>query len=108
MSNEFSVGCMHWFFTSPPVSNVPCQFTAMRVSLRPKFPPLMRNVASMGFSMAAINFPVAKGTSGVTFLTDSETCLTEESQCISCGYCGKNTFVCAGKKGKIRDRRNCS
>lgn len=43
----------------------------------------------MGFSMAAINFPVAKGTSGVTFLTDSEACLTEESQCISCGYCAR-------------------
>ena len=43
----------------------------------------------MGFSMAAINFPVAKGTSGVTFLTDSEAYLTEESQCISCGYCAR-------------------
>ena len=43
----------------------------------------------MGFSMAAIAFPVAKGTSGVTFLTEKEACLTEESQCISCGYCAR-------------------
>ena len=43
----------------------------------------------MGFSMSAIAFPVAKGTSGVTFLTKNEACLTEESQCISCGYCAR-------------------
>lgn len=41
----------------------------------------------MGFAMADAQFPVAKGTSGVTFLTEKETYLTEESQCISCGKC---------------------
>ena len=41
----------------------------------------------MGFAMSTASFPVAKGTSGVTFLTEKETFLTEEEQCISCGKC---------------------
>jgi len=41
----------------------------------------------MGFAMASADFPVAKGTSGVTFLTEKETFLEEDSQCISCGSC---------------------
>ena len=41
----------------------------------------------MGFAMVSDDFPVAKGTSGVTFLTKKETFLEEESQCISCGSC---------------------
>ena len=41
----------------------------------------------MGFAMASAEFPIAKGTSGVTFLTEKETFLEEESQCISCGSC---------------------
>lgn len=41
----------------------------------------------MGFAMISTDFPVAKGTSGVTFLTEKETFLEEESQCISCGSC---------------------
>ena len=41
----------------------------------------------MGFAMASPAFPIAKGTSGVTFLTSEETFLEEEDQCISCGKC---------------------
>ena len=41
----------------------------------------------MGFAMSSTGFPVAKGTSGVTFLTKEETCLEEEDQCISCARC---------------------
>ena len=41
----------------------------------------------MGFAMASTAFPVAKGTSGVTFITEKETFLEEEDQCISCGKC---------------------
>ncbi len=41
----------------------------------------------MGFAMASANFPVAKGTSGVTFLTAKETFLNTEDNCISCGKC---------------------
>ena len=41
----------------------------------------------MGFAMSGTNFPVAKGTSGVTFLTKQETYLCNEDQCISCGKC---------------------
>ena len=41
----------------------------------------------MGFAMISAEFPIAKGTSGVTFLTEKETYLDEEDQCISCGGC---------------------
>ena len=41
----------------------------------------------MGFAMASASFPVAKGTSGITFLTENETFLGEEDQCISCANC---------------------
>lgn len=41
----------------------------------------------MGFAMTSTQFPVAKGTSGITFLTKEETYLVDESQCISCGKC---------------------
>lgn len=43
----------------------------------------------MGFSMQNAAFPVAKGTSGITFLTKKEAYLAEESQCIGCGCCVK-------------------
>ena len=41
----------------------------------------------MGFAMTSMDFPVAKGTSGVTFLTEKETYLNQEDQCIGCGRC---------------------
>ena len=41
----------------------------------------------MGFAMPSSDFPVAKGTSGITFLTAKETYLVDEDPCISCGAC---------------------
>ena len=41
----------------------------------------------MGFAMPNTMFPIAKGTSGITFLTKEETYLTDEEQCINCGHC---------------------
>ncbi len=41
----------------------------------------------MGFAMSSAQFPIAKGTSGVIFLTGEETYLVDEEQCISCGHC---------------------
>ena len=43
----------------------------------------------MGFAMVSTAFPVAKGTSGVTFLPAEKTYLTDEDPCISCGKCIK-------------------
>ncbi|MCQ2611229.1 MAG: electron transport complex subunit RsxC [Treponema sp.] len=43
----------------------------------------------MGFAMAGTAFPVAKGTSGVTFLTKREAALDQEDPCIFCGACVK-------------------
>lgn len=52
----------------------------------------------MGFSMSGTNFPVAKGTSGVTFLTKEETFLVDEDQCINCGKC---VSTCAMKLSPV-------
>ncbi len=41
----------------------------------------------MGFAMESTQFPVTKGTSGVTFLSKEETYLVDESPCINCGKC---------------------
>ncbi len=41
----------------------------------------------MGFAMGSTSFPIAKGTSGITFLTKKEAPLFEEDQCIGCGRC---------------------
>jgi len=41
----------------------------------------------MGFAMISDNFPIAKGSSGVCYLTAKETILDEEDQCINCGKC---------------------
>ena len=46
----------------------------------------------MGFAMSSASFPIAKGTSGVTFLTEEETFLGEEDQCIGCARCA---YTCA-------------
>lgn len=43
----------------------------------------------MGFAMTNANFPVAKGTSGVIFLTKKETYIVDESACLGCGKCIK-------------------
>lgn len=41
----------------------------------------------MGFAMPNANFPIAKNTSGVLFLSKSETYLVDEDPCIGCGRC---------------------
>ncbi len=41
----------------------------------------------MGFAMTSADFPIAKGTSGILFLTEKETCLEPQSPCIGCGKC---------------------
>lgn len=41
----------------------------------------------MGFAMPGADFPIAKGTSGIIFITKKETYLTDEDQCIHCGHC---------------------
>ena len=41
----------------------------------------------MGFAMTNAMFPITKGTSGITFMTRSETYLVDETPCIGCGRC---------------------
>ena len=60
----------------------------------------------MGFAMTNTQFPIAKGTSGITFLTKEETYLVDESQCINCGRCVDAcpmhlapVLMCRGVKG---------
>lgn len=57
----------------------------------------------MGFAMSTIEFPVAKGTSGVTFLTEKETYLGSEDQCIGCGRCAS---TCAMRLNPIMIMRS--
>ncbi len=47
----------------------------------------------MGFAMTNAQFPVAKGTSGVLFLTRKEIAVSKESACINCGMCLKSCPV---------------
>lgn len=57
------------------------------VSLRPGVAKIISGGPMMGFAMTNANFPVAKNTSGVLFLTKEETFVVDESPCISCGCC---------------------
>lgn len=52
----------------------------------------------MGFAMPNANFPIAKNTSGVLFLTKKETALVDEDPCIGCGIC---TTVCSCKLNPV-------
>lgn len=47
----------------------------------------------MGFAMTNSQFPIAKGTSGVLFLTKKEFSITQENPCINCGMCLKSCPV---------------
>ena len=62
----------------------------------------------MGFAMASADFPVAKGTSGVTFLTEKETFLEEESQCISCGSCVAKCAMRLSPALIVRELKACN
>ncbi|MCR4626288.1 MAG: electron transport complex subunit RsxC [Treponema sp.] len=41
----------------------------------------------MGFAMVSADFPIAKGTSGVLFLTKEEVNMDAETACLNCGKC---------------------
>ena len=41
----------------------------------------------MGYTMPSTDFPIQKNTNGITFLTEKETSLAEESPCLNCGHC---------------------
>ncbi len=62
----------------------------------------------MGFPMKSADFPVQKNTSGVLFLTEKESNLTEENPCINCGRCieicsCRNTPVMIARALKTND-----
>ncbi len=57
------------------------------VSLKDNVAKIISGGPMMGFAMTNANFPVAKNTSGVLFLTAQETFLVDESPCIGCGRC---------------------
>ena len=57
------------------------------VTLNPGVAKILAGGPMMGISMKGADFPVQKNTSGVLFLTASETSLLEESPCIGCGRC---------------------
>ena len=55
--------------------------------LKPGVAKIISGGPMMGFAMPNANFPVAKNTSGVLFLTPAETYLVNEDPCIGCGRC---------------------
>lgn len=55
--------------------------------LKPGVAKIISGGPMMGFAMTNANFPIAKNTSGVLFLTAQETFLVDESPCIGCGRC---------------------
>lgn len=57
------------------------------IQLNPGIVKILSGGPMMGVAMANANFPIAKNTSGVLFLTEKETDLREEDQCINCGKC---------------------
>ncbi|MCM1320833.1 MAG: electron transport complex subunit RsxC [Bacteroides sp.] len=57
------------------------------VQLKPGVKKIISGGPMMGFAMPNANFPIAKNTSGVLFLSESETYLTDEDPCIGCGRC---------------------
>ena len=57
------------------------------VELKPGVAKIISGGPMMGFAMPNANFPVAKNTSGVLFLTPAETYLVNEDPCIGCGRC---------------------
>lgn len=57
------------------------------IKLNPGIVKILSGGPMMGVAMANANFPIAKNTSGVLFLTAKETDLREENQCINCGKC---------------------
>ena len=59
------------------------------ITLKPGTAKIISGGPMMGFAMTNANFPIAKNTSGVLFLTEEETFLSEESPCIGCGKCIK-------------------
>ena len=60
----------------------------------------------MGFAMPSMNFPIAKGTSGITFLTQKDTYLGEEDQCISCARCASTCAMHLAPVMMIRELKS--
>ncbi|WP_041610330.1 electron transport complex subunit RsxC [Treponema brennaborense] len=70
-----------------PVGTLVGDLIPANVTLRPGVAKIISGGPMMGFAMTNANFPVAKNTSGVLFLTAGETYLADENPCIGCGKC---------------------
>lgn len=85
------------------------------ITLKPGIKKILAGGPMMGISMKNANFPVQKNTSGVLFLTESETALVEESSCIGCGRClqvcscrlSPVLIVRALKAGNLDEAKRC-
>ncbi|MBO5137104.1 MAG: electron transport complex subunit RsxC [Spirochaetaceae bacterium] len=70
-----------------PVGTLVGDLISNEISLKHGVAKIISGGPMMGFAMTNANFPVAKNTSGVLFLTAEETFLVDESPCIGCGRC---------------------
>lgn len=77
-----------------PVGTLVGDLIPQVIQLNPGIVKIISGGPMMGVAMANANFPIAKNTSGVLFLTQKETYLGTEDQCINCGKC---VSVCSCK-----------
>ena len=72
-----------------PVGTLVGDLIPESITLKPGVTKIIVGGPMMGVSMKSADFPIQKNTSGVLFLTASETSLFEEGPCIGCGRCLK-------------------
>lgn len=70
-----------------PVGTVIADLIPDTVKISPEVVKVISGGPMMGVAMPSSNFPVAKNTSGVLFLTAAETDTRSESPCLGCGKC---------------------
>jgi electron transport complex protein RnfC len=72
-----------------PIGTVIADLAPDCVKIAPNVAKIISGGPMMGVAMPSANFPVAKNTSGVLFLTAAETDVTLEGPCLGCGKCIK-------------------
>ncbi|MGI5173903.1 electron transport complex subunit RsxC [Treponema sp. OMZ 840] len=70
-----------------PIGTLVGDLIPEQFDLKPGLKKIILGGPMMGFSMQSADFPIQKNTNGILFLTEKETCLSEETPCINCGRC---------------------
>ncbi len=70
-----------------PIGTLAGDLIPGEITLKPGVAKIISGGPMMGVALKNANFPIQKNTSGLLFLTASQTSLVEESACIGCGRC---------------------